>query len=293
MAEGTLPQRYRESMKSLGLGYALFEPAPYHGHLRPGILGYLDEYQRWHPLLDVSDPNILTNSGYSAVGWAQPMDADVRTWKPKKASNVKETSISLENQFDPAAFGLPVPINLGEVLQFSTKTDFGGVLVCSEDVVSEGFNRPQQFLEWLKHKPNMKLLLENYPELRTYGVTVATWTYSCNHSAITTWDNPENTVTVGFNVGLPGVMDVDNRVSWVRGRSATSDWCTYQDQKRVVIFTGVKIRFGTFRPRQELEAKWRGEGDDFVVADPTNEAIEAEAEVEFFGDSFEEAKKRV
>lgn len=52
-----------------------------------------------------------------------------------------------------------------------------------------------------------------------------------------------------------------------------------------MFFTGVKIKYGTFRVREQPESSWRGAKDDFMVMG-LNGGESCEASAEFFGDDW-------
>lgn len=85
---------------------------------------------------------------------------------------------------DGAAAALGLPVDIGGAVKYSTKSDFGAILMCDSDVVMEGYDLRAPFKKWLK--ANSKKLLENYGELEKYGVIAATWTYSSDDIYIKT-----------------------------------------------------------------------------------------------------------
>ncbi|WYZ36176.1 hypothetical protein EsH8_XI_000059 [Colletotrichum jinshuiense] len=266
MGNPSLARSYRTAMRRHRFGYALYEPAPF-SRLLPGMLGYLDdEYQRWHPILDLSDASAVKAAGYGPLGPLQRSAPDTRRYGPLTADKVTETSVELEAGLGAAAVGLPVEV--GGVVRYSTAGGFGAVLLCGDEVISEGFDFRDPFLAWLQR--HAKVLFAKYPDAKKHGLCVATWTYSSADVGITTWENSEGSVTVGFDVGAAGVAEVGPRLSWVRGASS-SGWSTWKDQKRVIFFAGVKIKTGLFGSiREEPEKNWRGADDAFVVQDDEN-----------------------
>lgn len=279
MGNPSLAHTYRTAMRRHRFGYALYEPALF-SRLRPGMLGYLDEYQRWHPILDLADASAVKAAGYGSLGPLQRSEPDRRRYGPLTADKVTETSVKLEAGVGAAAVGLPVEV--GGVVKYSTAGGFGAVLLCGDEVVSEGFDFRDPFLAWLQR--HAKVLFAEYPDAKKHGLCAVTWTYSSADVGITAWDNSEGNVTVGFDVGAAQVAKVGPEVSWVRGTSS-SGWSTWKDQKRVVFFAGVRIKSGLFRSvREEPETNWRGAGDAFVVEDDENGPYLVS--VEEFGDDW-------
>jgi hypothetical protein len=196
------------------------------------------------------------------------------------SSNVKENRINLEGDLNGLSFGFPVDV--GGVIHYSTKSDFGAVLMCDTEVVSEGYDFRSPFLQWIKK--NSRTLLANYPDLKKHGVCAVTWTYSASDIHINAWTNSDNTVTVGFKLGAEGIGSANPEISWIRSQSS-SGWMEWTGQKRVVFFTGVKMKYGLFGVRERPENEWRGEKDKFMITGLEG-GQSCEAEAEFFGDDW-------
>lgn len=285
MGNQSLAHTYRAAMRRHRFGYALYEPAPF-SRLRPGMLGYLDdEYQRWHPILDLTDASAVKAAGYGPLRPLQRSPPDTRRYGPLTADNVTETKVELEAGVGAAAVGLPAEV--GGVVKYSTAGGFGAVLLCGDEVMSEGFDFRDPFLLWLQD--HAKVLFAEYPDAKKHGLCAVTWTYSSADVGITTWENSEGGVTVGAHVDVPGVAKVGPGVSWVRGASSNG-WSTWKDQKRVVFFAGVKIKAGLFGSiREQPEKNWRSAGDIFVVEDDENGPYMVS--VDEFGDDWYHIRK--
>lgn len=214
----SLAELYRASMIPHRFGYALYEPVPFTS-LRPGMLGYLDDYRRWHPILDLADAAAINAAGYTPIGRLQRSDPDSRRWGPRVSSNVNATNIELGGEINAQSLGLPVGI--AGAVQYSTNADFGAVLMCDDDVISEGYNFRNPFLDWLKK--NSKNLLADYPDLKKHGVCATTWTYSASDIHINAWTNSATILTIGFVVDAEPVAQWNSEMSWVRSRSS-SGW---------------------------------------------------------------------
>ncbi|KAH6839481.1 hypothetical protein B0I37DRAFT_386554 [Chaetomium sp. MPI-CAGE-AT-0009] len=275
----SMATRYREAMRRHRFGYALYEPASF-SRLRPGMLGFLDEYQRWHPILDLTDAMAVREAGLGPLGETQRAELEVRQFGPLTASGVTETSIALEAGVGAAALGLPLEV--GGVLQYSTSGGFGAVLMCDTDVVTEGFDFRDPFVVWLRS--HAAQLFKRYPEAREHGLCAATWTYASTDIYINAWQSADNTVVVGCDLAVAGVAKAGPKVSWRRGSSG-SGWSAWTDQKRVIFFTGVKIRKGLFGPREEQENRWRG-GEEVFVADDDETGESYMVGLEMVGDDW-------
>ncbi|SPJ87766.1 uncharacterized protein FTOL_12235 [Fusarium torulosum] len=238
--KGGLADHYYKSMQHHPYGYALFEPAPF-TRLQPGSLGYLDEFHLWHPILDLLDSEALERAGYPPLGDLRPSEPDVRRFGPLLSNKTAKTSVDLEADVGAAAMGLPIDVS--GAVKYSTSNEFGAVLVCENDVVSEGFDLRQPFITWLES--NAKALFKEYPELKKHGLYAVTWTYSSTDIHLSAWDGKSNDATVGFKVGMAGAGNIGPKTEWVRGQSS-SGWAEWTDQKRVLFFTGVFMRTNLF-----------------------------------------------
>ncbi|KAH7071334.1 hypothetical protein BKA63DRAFT_517745 [Paraphoma chrysanthemicola] len=277
-------ERYRASMMPHRYGYALFEPQTF-ARLRPGMLGFLDEYRRWHPLLDLSDPIAVEAAGCDAIQKQILSDPDTRAWGPLESSTVTSNDVHLGGEVDALSLGLPVDI--GGAVEYSTATDFGAILMCDDKVESQGFDEREPFLDWLKR--NSKAVLARWPDVKKYGVIATTWTYSASKIYIQVWNDASKTVTLGFKLGATGIGGLEPETSWHRAH-ATTGWSRWDDEKRVVFFTGVKIKYNLFGNHEQAEKKWRGDNNkEFLVLGLEGEQF-ATANVDHFGDSYEQIK---
>lgn len=271
-------ERYRASMMPHRYGYALFEP-PASTRLHPGMLGYLDEYRRWHPLLDLSDAGAVQAAGFGPLHPQILSDPDLCTWGPLESSTVRGRDIQLNADVDALSLGLPVDI--GGAVGYTTQTDFGAVLMCDDKVESRGFDERHPFSMWLKK--HSKALLAKWPDIKKHGIIATTWTYTAENIYIQAWNDKSREVLLGFKLGVPGVGNTEPEVSWHRAHS-NAGWSRWDDQRRVVFFTGVKVVFTFFGGHEQEEKKWRG-GDEkeYIVPDLEGDQI-AVANVDFFGD---------
>ncbi|KAI0459168.1 hypothetical protein F5B21DRAFT_341202 [Xylaria acuta] len=273
---------YRDAMRRHPFGYALYEPVPF-SRLRPGTLGYLDDYQRWHPILDLADAKAVQDAGYSPMGHLQRSEPDVRRYGPLTSSGTSAVDVELEAAASAAAFSLPVDVS--GVFRYSTSGDFGAVLMCDDDVISEGFDFRNVFLIWLKR--NAKALFAKYPDAKKHGICAVTWTYSSTNIHITAWEGAGNSVTVGFKAGAAGVVDVGPQMTWLRGRSGSA-WSEWTGEKRVIFFTGVNIRTGLFGPKEQQEKGWRGR--EYFMVESDGDDGDYRVNVELFGDDWHRIK---
>lgn len=281
-------------MRPHPFGYALYNP-PLHSRLRPGILGYLDKEREWHPLLDLNQNpifNVTTNKDVEPLRYTPfttPVlkTPDSRFWEARVSSKHIETSIAINCEADALALALPVTVS--GAVEYTSKIDFGAILMCDDAVVNEGFDVRDPFLTWLKK--NSAALLEDFPDLGRHGVYISTWTYSSSNIHINAWEGSEHKVALGFHVGATGIGSVGPETSWVRG-CTSNGWAHFVDgEKRVVFFTGVKVTYGMFGPREEVFKKWRGaQRGNFLVLGQSEDAA-CVADIELLGEDYDQITK--
>lgn len=100
---------YRKSMCRHRFGYAIYEPAPF-SRLHPGILGYLDEYQCWHPILDLNDAATVNAAGYSPLGYIQLATPDIRHYGPFAAGDVSANDVASGMGLTPPPLAYPLKL---------------------------------------------------------------------------------------------------------------------------------------------------------------------------------------
>jgi hypothetical protein len=280
-----LADRYRSTMMRHRYGYALYEPEMT-SRLHPGMLGFLDEYRRWHPLLKLDDPIAVKAAGFDPIEAQMLSETDVITRGPLTSNTVNDNEVVLAAGTDALSLGLPVGIS--GYMEYSTAMDFGAVLMCDDKVESYGYDLRMPFLSWLKR--NSKALVQKWPDIKKYGVIATTRTYSASKVYIQAWTGADKKIVIGFDVEVPGVANAGPEVSWHRAHSSQG-WSRWDDQKRVVFFTGAKIEYTLFGTRNKNEDKWRGGKIDEFQVRGFEDGTEATATVELFGDDWEEIER--
>ncbi|KAF2809169.1 uncharacterized protein BDZ99DRAFT_533772 [Mytilinidion resinicola] len=203
----------------------------------------------------------ITNAAEAAALDCKPFVAprlrspDVAHWDPRPSSAVAEKSTNLSASVDGSSFGLPASV--GVVTEYSTKADFGAVLMCDGDVIVQGYDVRKPFERWVREN---KEALAKVDELREHGIVISTWTYLSESVHLNVWQNSENTCL--------------NRLN---------------DGKRVVFFTDVKCVYRWLgRMSTKPESEWRG-GEKFLLWDPESQDA-YEGEVDLFGRDFADSE---
>lgn len=82
-------------MENHPFGIALYRPPP-SLKVKPGIIGYFDEFGSWNTIADLADQDHLLQKGLSPAEELvkAPTDSGIK-WGPKASSSTKATKIDL------------------------------------------------------------------------------------------------------------------------------------------------------------------------------------------------------
>jgi hypothetical protein len=217
----TIPQRYNESMTRYGYGYAFYEPES-SLDVKPGACGYIERRSgTWHPMQDLTKPKALKKASFDVIEKQQleKLRPSTMKWGPKYTETVTYTKTDLA----VGASGLPagIPVDAAVKIEFSLKSDFGAVLMCSSEVLKEGFNHLDPFRKWAKS--NAERLLSAYPDIADVGFFIVATTHSAREIHINAWSNREEKVVLGFKAGVTPVGEIAPATEHYRAECA-SDW---------------------------------------------------------------------
>lgn len=257
-------------MKDHGFGYALYEPEQF-DRIKPGTIGYFDANRMWHKLLDLNDTPSLAAADLTPFVEPHRRSPDKRRWGPLTSNQVSERNLQLGAGVDGTSFGLPASVNVAT--EYSTKSGFGAVLMCDNDVVIEGYDVRGPVERWIHEN---RMALAKIPDLRKHGVVCSTWTYSSESIHLSVWEDSETRVVVGVGADAQGLASANANTSWLRGRSG-SKWTDWTNGKRVVFFSGIMCNFNWLgRVTTKPESQWRG-GVSSIIWDPeSKDAYETE-----------------
>lgn len=250
---------YRDSMRHLKHGYALYEPCPF-TNLQPGMVGYLDEDRNWRQIVDLKDKGTVEASGYSRAPFQYYNPPDKQLWTQLQSQDVEKLDVDVGATASLHALGLPASV--GAAHKYRTTKDFGAIVLCNRAIFKEGYNHLEPFQRWLKD--NSKKLLEEYPN-RT--IIFATETYSTEDVQIGTWQGSSNEIVVGVNVGVPQAS-VDGATTYFRSHTS-GHWRQFSDGMYVIFFRGIGIKYKLIKGLGVNVVKdkgWRGGNDNFVVS---------------------------
>jgi hypothetical protein len=115
------------------------------------------------------------------------------------------------------------------VLKYSTKTNFGALLLTTPTIERRGYSSESPIKNW--YKANVGRILS--PEFRyaddisEHGLFVITEIHSTKKCSLISWTSPSKEVIVGVDVGSAGVANVGAHGRWMAS-SSEGGWNHYQ-----------------------------------------------------------------
>jgi hypothetical protein len=88
--------QYAETMENHPFGIALYRP-PSSSEVKPGIIGYFDEFGSWNTIADLADQDDLLQKSLSPAEELvkAPTDNEIK-WGPKVSSSIRATKVDLK-----------------------------------------------------------------------------------------------------------------------------------------------------------------------------------------------------
>ncbi|KAK5107390.1 hypothetical protein LTR62_001333 [Meristemomyces frigidus] len=219
-----LHQEYSDQMKRHGYGHAFYEPKS-SSIVKPGSTGYLDEGGNWTPMLDLEDAVAYGRQGLTKPRPLERPPADSRRWGPKVSEGVR--SMNFEATAGRSAQELGIPAEATATYKFSSSSDFGAVLMCSQPVQRETVYHPTRLLQWVKE--NARAILALYPDVQRHGFFLVTTTYHTTHAWINAWTSREKEVLVGFKARAVEVGEIAPSSQWYQS-SHDSGWLSFDSE---------------------------------------------------------------
>lgn len=213
----SLQDSYARSMACHGYGHGFYEPESA-DDVRPGYCGYIDESGRWQTILDLSKKEEMIQAGFDEPPIAYNMPTTKRRWGPKTSSAV----VGKKTHIEAGASALPagVPLDASVLWTYSHASDFGAVLLCSDDVVNEGIRQKSPYSRWALK--NAKAISKAFPDVKAHGFFIVTSTWSTSAVSTTAWSNPSKQIEVGVKLGVAGVGDVGPSFEYYRAHTSGS-----------------------------------------------------------------------
>jgi hypothetical protein len=126
-----------------------------------------------------------------------------------------------EFSVDPPLEAAGIPASCSFWWEFEAKTDFGAVLICPHPLQKDGFYESPEWEKWAKR--NARAIIKAKPQVKTHPLWIITTTYTTKQALINVWEDKDNKVSIGFSVGVDGIVDLSPSVSFARSSSG-SNW---------------------------------------------------------------------
>ncbi|KAF9483645.1 hypothetical protein BDN70DRAFT_958120 [Pholiota conissans] len=242
-SQSKLDLEYAETMENHPFGIALYRP-PSTSEVRPGIVGYFDEFGSWNTIADLADLDGLQQKGLSLPEELvkAPADNGIK-WGPKVSSNTKATKIDLSAGVYVVLL-FRIPVTASAVYSYQVDQDVGAILLTSAPVTHERYYYATPFKNWLAQ--NATVLLTRWrDEVKENGIWIITSTFSTKKCAINMWTKRGRGIKVGFSADVMGAGNIGPGVDWYRSHT-DEGWGEYSaegDTQYVVFFGGLKFRF--------------------------------------------------
>ncbi|KAF8197044.1 hypothetical protein BJ912DRAFT_1080205 [Pholiota molesta] len=154
-------------MENHPFGIALYRP-PSSSEVKPGIIGYFDEFGSWNTIADLADQDDLLQKSLS------PAEELVKAPTDKKLNGAQRCRLALEQRSNPAP---GIPITASAVYSYQIDEDVGSILLTSAPVSHERYCRTTPLKNWMKQ--NASVILNRWrDEVKENGIWIVTSTFS-------------------------------------------------------------------------------------------------------------------
>lgn len=118
-----------------------------------------------------------------------------------------------------------IPADIGALFKFTTNKSFGAILLTTNPVVREAIFGERVFKTWCKD--NAETILTSWPDVIDKGLVIVTSIYKTARADLTSWQDQEKEVKVGFRPSASEVGELAAASEWYTA-SGDSGWNTYQ-----------------------------------------------------------------
>ncbi|CAI6027844.1 unnamed protein product [Clonostachys chloroleuca] len=261
-------EHYAHGMRGRGWGYAFLDP-PSNVDAYPGVCGFINENGLWVKICDLFNEKELKELKFGEFSTkSRELAEEQGKLGPLETNTIGRISLSAE-----AAAAVPgMPAKLGSVARYELQGEYGGILVCHDDVKLRRYMVKDPFRKWAKD--NAKLVINKFEDVKKNGgFYVITSTREASEIRITCWGGRGQSVVIGISSEVDGAGKLSADAQVYVGESI-SGWhapICKEGESKVPFFGGVRIDYHKLWPTTEKdESKWSGyRGDDgkFMVED--------------------------
>jgi len=120
-----------------------------------------------------------------------------------------------------------IPATGTACFEYQSSGDFGAVLITASPVHRAAFYYESPFKRWVKSNVDALHRSPRHAEIKKYGLSIVTDTYSTKKCSLTAWADKSRKVTIGFKVNAQGLIDVGIDGGWYVG-TAAGGWNHYE-----------------------------------------------------------------
>jgi hypothetical protein len=105
-----------------------------------------------------------------------------------------------------------MPANIGALVKYSTKKDFGAILLTRGSVIRNSVYHKEPYRSWFK--TNASKILKKWPDIRDRGLWIVTETYTASECSINAWQDSSKELSVGFDASFVPVGEIAPTSPW-------------------------------------------------------------------------------
>ncbi|KAE9378286.1 hypothetical protein N431DRAFT_452402 [Stipitochalara longipes BDJ] len=260
---------YAESMKNHPYGYAMYEPESA-VLINPGSCGYLTSNGSWTPLFNLKDKAKLASAGLEPFDSLEEAPQSARDLVP-----------------------LGIPANIGALFKYSTRKDFGAILLTKGSVIRDSVYHKEPYRSWFKI--NASTILKKWPDIRDRGLWIVTETYTVAECSMNVWQDSGRELSVGFDASFVPVGEISPTSTW-HTATGESGWVIKKAKPsdgQVVFFGGLRFEYRALAPILPASHQFKDVPTDklkfrsidhFSIKDPEKEDVDLIVDIEEVGE---------
>ncbi|KAF1831602.1 hypothetical protein BDW02DRAFT_44472 [Decorospora gaudefroyi] len=228
---------YADLMKVYPFGLGLYKP-PSTLALRPGSVGYFNELGVWQPIVQLENAEDVKGKGLKIPEEELAKhEFDPETdWAPMYSTEVIEADIA--SKIKAGASTGTVSLEGKLFLEFHSSSNSGAVMMTAKPVSHRAYYYESPFSRWVADNLDALTTGPRREEIKKYGLSIITDTYSSKKCILNAWQGQKKTVSIGLSVNPKGVIDMGLEGGW-HIETAAGGWKEYTGktpEEEVVVF---------------------------------------------------------
>lgn len=111
-------------------------------------------------------------------------------------------------------------------LEFHSSSDSGAVMVTAKPVKHKAYYHESPFSRWVTDNLDALTAGPRQEEIKKYGLSIITDTYSSKKCILNAWQGKEKSVSIGLSVNSKGIVDLGLEGGW-HIETASGGWKEY------------------------------------------------------------------